>query len=58
MSKNSSPGGIIHVSVMDCYYPVNVEILCSVFQFHGQIQKIVIFQKKGIICLFRFLLIY
>jgi polypyrimidine tract-binding protein 1 len=31
---------------MDCFYPVNVEILCSVFQYHGQILKIVIFTKK------------
>jgi len=42
-----SGGTVIHVTILDCFYPVNVEILCSVFQYHGQILKIIIFTKKG-----------
>ena len=45
---NGGTGCVLHVSVVDCYYPVNLDILFTVFQPYGPVIRIVLVNKKTI----------
>ena len=43
---DGGPGCVLHVSVVDCYYPVTIDILHTVFQPYGPVIRIVLVNKK------------
>ena len=42
------PGCVLHVSVVDCYYPVTIDILHTVFQPYGPVIRVVLVNKKTV----------
>lgn len=36
----SRPGSVIHVNIMDCFYPITIDLLYTVFQTCGSVLKV------------------
>jgi hypothetical protein len=45
-NTKGGPGHVLHVSVADCFYPVTIDILHTVFQPYGPVIRIVLVNKK------------
>lgn len=46
--KQSEPNSILLVTILNCFFPITIEVLHQVFSKYGRILKIVIFQKSGL----------
>lgn len=49
----ASAGTILHVSILDCPYPITIDTIHSVFAFHGAIQRIVLLNKNSALLLLK-----
>jgi len=45
---DGGPGCVLHVSVVDSYYPVSIDILYTIFQPYGPVIRIVLVNKKTV----------
>jgi hypothetical protein len=41
------PASILLVTVLDCHYPVSIEILHNLFSYYGKVQKIILLSKSN-----------
>eukprot|EP01113_Clastostelium_recurvatum_P014172 TRINITY_DN1767_c0_g1_i1.p1 TRINITY_DN1767_c0_g1~~TRINITY_DN1767_c0_g1_i1.p1 ORF type:complete len:547 (+),score=171.99 TRINITY_DN1767_c0_g1_i1:136-1641(+) len=51
---DSPPSRILLVTILNVLYPITVDVLHQVFGPHGSVEKIVIFQKKGLQALIQY----